>query len=156
VVAVVALFAAGGMLAGLVWEWLWTPPSGVVVDGEWLLDTEALRADFSGTALYVLVATVTGLLLGTLAAMLFDRHELATLVAVVAGSALAAWLMWQVGHRLGPPDPELVARSAEDGARVPGRLEVVGRSPFAALPSGALLGVVVVFIGLTRRPGRSH
>lgn len=156
VVAVIALFAVGGALAGVVWEWLWTPQSGVVVEGEWLLDTEALRADFSGTALYVLVAAVTGLLLGTLAAMLFDRHEIATLVAVAAGSALAAWLMWRVGQSLDPPDPHLVARTAKDGTRVPGRLEVAGRSPFTALPAGALLGLIVVFIGLTRSPGRGR
>jgi hypothetical protein len=49
-----------------------------------------------------------------------------------------------------------VARTAEDGTRVPGRLEVVGRSPFTALPAGALLGLIVVFIGLTGRPGRGH
>jgi hypothetical protein len=156
VVAVLALFAVGGALAGVVWEWLWTPQDGVVVDGEWLLDTEALRGDFSGTALYVLVAAATGLLLGVLAALLSERHEVATLVAVVAGSALAAWLMWQVGQALDPPDPAQVARTAEDGSRVPGELEVVGRSPFTALPAGALLGLIVVFIGLTRRPGRGR
>lgn len=150
---VVAVFVVAGVLAGALWEWIWTPPQGVVIDHELLLDGDGLRADFSSTALYVLVAAFAGLLLGVLVAVFADRYELVTLVGVVAGSVLAAWLMLQVGEWLGPPDPGPLAATADDYTRIPDDLDVSGTSAFTAFPAGALIGVVVVFIGLSRRPG---
>lgn len=151
VLLVVALFAAGGAVAGVVWEWLWTPPTGVVVEQRYLLDGDGLRSDFSGTALYVLVAAVAGLLLGVLVGVRTHRSELLTLLAVVVGSALAGWLMLQVGTALDPPDPGPLAEQAEDLTRLPDQLEVAGRSPFVSFPAGALVGLIVVFVGLGRR-----
>jgi hypothetical protein len=150
---VVTVFAVAGAAAGVLWEWIWTPPQGVVVDHELLLDGNGLRADFSGTALYVLVAALSGLLVGVLVAVLADRYELVTLAAVAVGSALAAWLMLQVGQWLGPPDPTTLAANADDYTRISDDLRVAGTSAFTAFPSGALIGLVVVFIGLSRRPG---
>lgn len=144
-------FVVVGALAGVVWEWVWTPPTGVALDKEFLLDGAGLRSDFSGTALYVLIASLAGLLLGVLVAVLSDRNELLTLVAVAVGSVLAAWLMFRVGTLLGPPDPGPLARSAEDYTPLVDQLQVSGRSPFVAFPCGALVGLVVVFIGLNRR-----
>ncbi len=150
VVVVVALGLAGA-LAGLVWEWRWTPPTGVVVDHQWLQDEAGLRASFSGTGTYVVVAAVVGLLVGAALAALFNRREIVTLLGVLVGSALAAWVMLRVGLALGPEDPVVLARTAAKGVHLPGRLVVSGKSPFVALPSGALLGLVVVFFGLSRR-----
>lgn len=150
---VVGVFLVGGALAGVVWEWIWTPPTGVVVDGRWLLDPAGLRGDASGTVLYVLVAAVTGLLLGVLVGVLFDRGEIVSLAGVVVGSVAAGWLMWWVGQALGPVDPQVLAATAGDRTRLPGELDVAGRSPFVAFPSGALVGLLTVFIGLTRHPG---
>ncbi|HEU4810893.1 MAG TPA: hypothetical protein VFT00_02010 [Nocardioides sp.] len=148
---VLAVTIAAGALAGLVWEWLWTPPVGVVQDHRWLLDEAGLRDDFAGTGTYIAVAAVAGVLVGALVALLFDRAELVTLVAVVVGSVVAGWLMYRVGLAVDPPDPRVLARTAEEGAHLPGKLTVHGRSPFVAFPSGALVGLVVVFLGLSRR-----
>jgi hypothetical protein len=148
---VLAVTIAAGAVAGLVWEWLWTPPVGVVVDHHWVLDEAGLRDDFSGTGTYIAVAAVVGVLVGALVALLFDRAELVTLVAVVVGSVVAGWLMYRVGLTVGPPDPRGLARTAEEGAHLPGQLEVLGCSSFVAFPSGALVGLVVVFLGLSRR-----
>lgn len=152
-VLVVGVFLAGGALAGVVWEWIWAPPSGVVLDGRWRLDPEGLRGDVSGTVLYVLVAAVAGLLLGVLVGVVFDRWEVVSLAGVVVGSVLAGWLMWRVGQVLGPADPQELAATAGERARLPGELDVAGRSPFVAFPSGALVGLLAVFVGLTRHPG---
>ncbi len=151
VLLVILGFALVGVLAGAVWEWVWTPPTGVALGKEFLLDGDGLRSDFSSTALYVVVASLAGLLLGVLVAVLARRHELLTLVAVAVGSVLAAWLMLRVGVLLGPPDP----------GRWPGRprttrpsstqLQVSGRSPFVAFPGGALVGLLVAFVGLNGR-----
>ena len=148
---IVALFAAAGVVAGVVWEWLWTPQLGVVVDQEWLQGLAGLRAEFSATGLYVVVASVAGLLIGALCGVLLDRAELVTLVAVLVGAALAGWVMVQVGHALGPPDPRELAETARNGKRLPSDLRIVGKSPYVAFPAGAMLGLTVVLWGMTKR-----
>ncbi|HSP59557.1 MAG TPA: hypothetical protein VLO09_00710 [Ornithinimicrobium sp.] len=151
VLLVLAAFVVTGALAGIVWEWVWTPPTGVALGREFLLDGGGLRGEFSGTALYVVVGTLAGLLLGVLVALLAERHELLTLVAVLVGAMLAGWLMLRVGTALGPPDPDQLARAAEDYTPIQDELRVSGRSPFVAFPGGALVGLIVIFVGLNRR-----
>jgi hypothetical protein len=151
VVVSVVLLVAAGALAGVVWVWLWTPPTGVVVDHRWVQDETGLRGDFSATGSYVAVAAVTGLIVAVLLAVLFDRAEVLTLVVVLAGSVLAGWVMYRVGVTPATADPRDLAESAEDGTRLPGRLAVDGDSPFRAFPGGAMLGLVIVYFGLSRR-----
>ena len=72
----------GGRWPGLVWEWLWTPPRGVVVHHRWVQDEVGLRGDFSGTGTYVVVAAVAGSARRRSASRCpARRHELVTLVA---------------------------------------------------------------------------
>lgn len=153
-VLVLLAFAVAGAAAGVVWEWVWTPPTGVVVKGEYILDGNGVRDSFSGTAWYVVLAVLTGLLLGVLVAVSLEGWELVTLVLVTMGSVLAAWLMFAVGTALDPPDPVVVAERSKDLSRVPDELSVSGASPHIAFPSGALLGLAVVYVGLAgrRRP----
>ena len=151
VVVSVVLLVLAGAVAGVVWVWLWTPPSGVVVDHRWVQDETGLRGDFSATGSYVAIAAVTGLLMAVLLAVLFDRTEIATLIAVLAGSVLAGWVMYRVGLALSPADPRTLADSVKNGTRLPGRLAVDGGSPFRAFPGGAMLGLVIVYFGLSRR-----
>ena len=141
----------GGALAGVVWQWLWTPSTGVVVDHKWLLGLTGLQSEFTATGLYVLVASVAGLLVGSLCGLFLDRAELVTLVAVLVGAALAGWVMVQVGQALGPPDPRELAETARNGTRLPSDLRIVGTSPYVAFPAGATLGLAVVLLGLAKR-----
>jgi len=101
-----------------------------------------------GTSLFALVALAGGVLLGAVCAWFFDRVELVTLAAVAAGSVLAAWLMFEVGTALAPPDPAAAASAARDYTELPGALEVEGTGAFVAFPAGALTGLAIVFIGL--------
>jgi hypothetical protein len=157
VAVTIAAFAGAGALGGWLWYHLWTPPSGVVVDHQWFPDpAEAgLRADFPGTGWYVVVALVAGLLLGAACAYVLDRSELATLAAVAAGAALAAWLMLEVGMHLSPPDPDVLARTAEDGTELQGRLHVSRLPPKLSFPVGALLGLALVYLLTPRRGVRN-
>lgn len=147
--------AVVGGLAGLAWETWWTPPSGVVRGHVWYVDFYESRGLFSGTALYVVVGLLGGILVGVTSAYLVDRVELVTLASVAAGSVLAAWLMLQVGTALAPPDPEVLARTAPNKAVLPDTLEVSGDWALGAFPAGAMIGVAVVYIGLTSTR-RSH
>ena len=136
----ILLLALVGVVAGVVWEWLWTPPDGAVVDGSWVAQDEAnLREVFSGTGWYVIVASVAGLVGGGLVALFLDRTPLLTLLGVVVGSALGGYLMFRAGVALAPDDP------------TKGALDVSGGSPFIAMPAGALVALALVFIGLMGR-----
>jgi amino acid transporter len=146
----VLVMAGAGAVAGVVWEWLWTAPVGVVVDHRWVAQDEAgLRGQFSGTGWFVVVATLAGLVAGLVVALLLDRVPLLTLLAVVLGSAAATWLMLRVGAALGPADPAHLALTAKDGTHLPGQLDVSRRSPWVSLPAGALVALTLVFIGLS-------
>ncbi len=150
-VVVLVAMAGAGVLSGVVWQWWWTPAPGVVVDHQWLQDEVGLRADFSGTGTYVAVAVIAGLVMAAGLAVIFDRTELVTLVTVLLGSVLAAWVMYRVGLALAPADPDVLATTAADGTRLPGPLIVSGQSPFLAFPTGAVIGLMVVFFSLSRR-----
>ena len=156
--ATIGAFAAAGALSGWIWYSVWTPPRGVVIDQTWYLDpVEAgLRAEFPGTGWYVVVALPAGLLVGAVCAYLLDRSELATLVAVAAGSALAAWVMLQVGLHLSPPDPHTLAKTAENGTELPGDLHVSRLPPKLSYPVGALLGLALVYLLTSRRGSRDE
>jgi len=151
-------FAVAGALSGWLWYHLWTPPRGVVFDHTWYLDpVEAgLRAEFQGTGWYVVVALPAGLIVGALCAYLLDRSELATLVAVAAGSTLAAWVMLQVGLDLSPSDPHTLARTAENGTELPGQLHVSRLPPKLSYPAGALVGLALVYLLTSRRGSRDE
>lgn len=143
--AVIAAFAVVGALGGLLWYRLWDVPHGVVASHQWYTSEAGLRDDFAGTGWYVAISVVAGLLLGALAAWFLDRSELVTLVAVVGGSALAAYLMLRVGYHLSPPDPDQLARTAADGTKLDGALRVDSWPPKGAFTFGAVLGLALVY-----------
>ena len=149
-VLVPLLFGAGGVVAGLVWRWLWSPLRGTAFQGVWYPDTNT--SEFAGTGLYVLVGLGAGLLLGVVSALLTDRRELLTLGLVVLGSLLAAGAMVWVGEAGMPADPTGLAADAADRTRLPGTLTVRGWSAYGAFPTGALVGLCVVFVGVSRKP----
>ena len=149
---VLAGFAGAGVSGGLLWEWLWTPPLGVVVDGTWVLAGDAARRDFTATGSYAVIGAVAGLLLGTGFAWWYDGLEPTVLAAVLVGSVAAGALMTLTGALLGPPDPRPLAEGRPDGTRLPADLRVTGVAAHASVPLGAVTGVVgVLFLTLPRR-----
>ena len=157
VVVVLGAFAAVGLGAGWLWQQLWTPTPGAVVDGQWYggvaiegdtasFNFESLQRDFSAIGIYVVIGFVAALVLGVLASFLGRRRELVLLLAVTAGSVLAAFLAYRLGVHLGPPDPQVAAAAADDGTRLPGELTLPGTSPFLAWPVGALAGLGLTYL----------
>lgn len=165
-VLVVAVAALLGAAAGAAWEWVWTPPSGIAFQGRWVLDEDGLPGAFSGTGWYVIVAAAAGILLGVGTALVSRDGEVVSLVALAVGAMLAGWVMFHVGHSLGPPDPAVLAASADDLTPIVGDLRVggVGLHPrvyafdsaaFIAFPAGALLAYAALLLSLAPHR-RSH
>ncbi|MGN0064381.1 MAG: hypothetical protein ACI379_09060 [Nocardioides sp.] len=153
-----------GAVLGLLWNWWWSPPLGVVYGGEWFLQPAGPDLSFDGTALYVLIGAVAGLVAGVVAGHLTKGQEIATLVGVTCGAFVAAWVMFLVGQALGPADPQVLAAHQEDLATLPARLGVGEETRFApfgttavlALPVGAVLGLatsLLTYQGRGRRTG---
>ena len=152
VVAVLALFAAVGAGCGWLWYLVWHQPTGTVFGHDWFTDEAGLRNVFDGTAWYVVLAAAGGLLCGALATLFARRSPLVTTGAVIVGSALAAWLMLCVGLALSPPDPEVLAKTAEDGTKLPGRLSLEGgHSPYLVWPLASLIALMVLNFLLSSR-----
>jgi hypothetical protein len=145
-IAVVLSYVVVGALAGVVWEWLWSPPTQLVQQHQlYYTDYASLRRVFSGTGLYALVSAVASALLALAAGFLTRRRELLTLAAVIVGSLLAAYTMHAVGVALGPADPATLAAVAADGTRVSGQIEVNGKTPYLVWPMVSLFVLSLVF-----------
>lgn len=162
----VAAFAASGALAGAIWERLWDAPTGVAFEGTWFLEPVGPDYAFSGTGWYVVVALVAGAVTAFALGWTWPRHELASFVAIAIGSMLAAWVMFKVGHALGPQDPQLVAAGKPDLTAIPGDLTLAGvegqprlfrfdSSAMVAYPVGAMFASIYVFaVASGRASGR--
>lgn len=140
-----------GAVCGVVWEWWWTPPAGVAVDGEFVFTSAGIGEGFNGTGLYVLVTAVGGLLLGSLAALRGDAREVPVLLALLVASALAGATTGLVGAALGPRDADARAARLEDYAPLVQDLRVEGAAAWLTFPTAAVLAAAVVFLVLTRR-----
>jgi hypothetical protein len=151
VTAILVVFAVAGVACGFLWEHIWTAPTGVAYQHKWVLDGGGLPEDFSGTGLYALIAAAAGLVLGLVLTLVFVNDEVASLVAIIVGAGLAAYLMWVVGVALGPPDPHTIARTAKDFDPIPSDLSVHGKSAWLAFPLGALVSAAAVFFLYPRR-----
>jgi hypothetical protein len=156
--AVLVSFALSGVLAGVAWHALWTPPSGVYYQDEWVIDAAGAPQDVGGTALYVVVGLVAGLVVGFAVTLSSRRDEVLVLAAVAVGSVLAAALMAITGHALGPPDPRPLAAGQEDFTAADADLRVEGKSPYVAFPAGALSAAAAAFLLLNgpRRRDRGN
>ena len=155
-VTVVAVYALVGLFGGWMWHELWQPSTGVVIEHQWYPNGEALRQDFSGTALYVLVAAGLGVTMGVVFAIVGGSRPVLTLVSCVAGAALAGWLMLWLGERLGPADPAELALRADDGTTLPSALTVSGVPPLFAFVLGSLLALAAIFTLFSGKTSEAH
>jgi hypothetical protein len=153
ILLILLAYAVLGAVAGVVWEWVWTPPGQVIAKHQVFYDSySSLRRVFTGTGLYVLVGAVASALLALAVSILVRGRELAVLALVLVGSALAAALMWRVGTPLGPADPATLAAHTTGRDTVPGELSVQGKSPYLVWPFVSLLVLSAVYFAW---PGRA-
>lgn len=159
---VLGVFLVLGPAAGLIWHAWWDAPTGVVFEDNWYLAPAGPDVGFAGTALYVVVASLTGLVAGGGLALRRGQETLTVLVSAVA-ALVAGWLMFAVGHALGPEDPRPLAQGREDLTELPAELSLAApdesREPWrstalAAMPAGALAGLSIVYVLGSDRAGR--
>jgi hypothetical protein len=147
-VLVLAAYVVVGAVAGVVWEWVWTPPGQVIQQHQIYYDSYvSLRRVFTGTGFYVVVGGVASALVALGVCVLTRARELLVLVLVVVGSSVAAALMWWVGTRLGPADPQPLVAHTEAVTPVSGNLTVAGKSPYLVWPMISLLVLALVYFG---------
>jgi hypothetical protein len=151
VIEVLIAYALVGLVAGLVWEAVWTPPTEVVQQHQaFYADYQSLRRVFTGTGLYVLIGAVASMLTALVIALVTRQRELLILVSVTLGSAMAAFVMREAGLSRGPSDPVAGARTAADGTHLRGALEVSGHSPYLIWPMTSLFVLALVFFAWPR------
>lgn len=154
VFAVVCLLA--GVALGFATGWLWAqladPPTALVTDqgvfvkgGESAYDQRAVE-----TLWFMAVTAGVGLLAGFIATVVGRRHGVATVVAVIAMSAVAGWLSGWSGVHLFGPDAEAELATAVVGDTITSGLDIGTWIAYLGWPIGALLGTVIG-ISLWRR-----
>ncbi|MFC6694367.1 hypothetical protein [Nocardioides daphniae] len=145
------------------WELVWTPPTGAAWKGEFFLDRAGLVNDVDATGWFTVVGLVGGVVFGGLAARFVRSAPLLVLVGILLGAFVMAWVMYVVGHVLGPPDPDVVARTTGDWEPIISDLRLAGVEhtwwPFGSTATlapavGAMISVVGIYFGGVRRPHR--
>ncbi|MDT9592723.1 hypothetical protein RDV89_06575 [Nocardioides zeae] len=142
----VRLFLELAVVGAFVWFWWWHPVTGVASGGEFYWRTTSIEGSITGTARYLVVATVVGLVGGLLAARRHGRQPWGALGVSVAAGVAAGLLMALTGHLLGPEDADAVAARSEDGSRVLVDLRVEGTGAYLAAPAAALTATAGVFL----------
>ena len=131
-----------GLLAGVAW-YLLVPDVTVSVgdDGEPRLGTAAASGVFAYDAWFMVVGSISGLLLG---AVLFTRHRRESVVAAVAvavSGLVGSLVAWRVGVLLGPEPVEARATALDNG----GTLTLdVGLEAYGVLLAWPIAGLVAV------------
>ena len=133
-----------GLAAGLVWPQLVDPVVFTRTADGIVSNEVALAEQFDADGWYVVLAATAGVLAGVVLTLWRDRDPVATVVLLLLGSCLAAWVMKEVGTALGPPDVRGVLQDAGVGTTAPDRVAVRATAAYAVWPMATLLGAVAV------------
>jgi hypothetical protein len=152
-VVVLGVFVVLGILCGLLW-WLLVDPAMFTKfkTGAGMGELE-LSKQFDSDGWYAVIAAVTGVVAGSLLTWWRSRDFLLTTVLMVVGSAIAAAVMAETGHLLGPPDPRPILAAAAVGTRVPVQLSVTAKASYLVWPIAALVGALLVLWSSPRDAG---
>ncbi|MFI5625833.1 hypothetical protein ACIA03_20370 [Nocardioides sp. NPDC051685] len=163
---IVAAFVVGGLVAGLAAATLWTPPTGMVLDGKWYrglisIDPPVIGQNidqgvFAATGWFSVCAIVLGLLVGIAAAVWLIRSELVTLAALTVGGAIGGGLMLLVTSLLSPEDPNGLAKGAANGTVIQDSFQLASPWLVLLVPGSAMLALMVIFLMWAPRETAEH
>ena len=144
VLVVLASFVVAGLVAGALWPQLVDPVVVEVTDLGLLTDEVALGERFDTVGWYSLLGGGFGLLLGAVLTARRRAHEVATLLAVLVGAGLAAWLSARVGTWLGPGDAERALAGAATGSTAEEQIRLTTDAAYLSWPIAAVFGATLV------------
>ncbi len=154
VVVVLGAFLLAGVAVGLVWPQLVEPVTVTRTESGLTTGEVALAHRFGQDAWFSLLGGGAALLLGIVLTLRCRAHETVTLVVVVLGALLAAWISSAVGTALGPETAEVVLADAAVGATARDQVRVTADSAYLTWPLAAVLGAVVVLWAPAGQGGR--
>lgn len=144
VVLVLTAFLLAAVAVGVIWPQVVDPVVVTRTNNGLLTGEVALAQRFDRVGWYSMLGGGAGLVLGALLLLLLRTHEVVTVLAVLGGAFLAAWLSAQVGTSLGPDDPNRVLADAAVGTKAPDRITLGADAAYLVWPIAAMLGAVVV------------
>jgi uncharacterized membrane protein YeaQ/YmgE (transglycosylase-associated protein family) len=150
-----ATMALLGVVAGVLWSQL-ADPVVATRTAEGVSSGEVdLAKQVTSDGWFAAIGFVGCLVAGVVLMVWRRRDEVVTLVALVAGAVLAAWLCRQVGTLLGPDPAAQTLANAAVGKTAEDQLQVHTWVVYLTWPFGAVLGSLVVLLGLrgSDRPG---
>lgn len=148
---VAGYFVVAGLLGAVLW-WLLTdlPHATKTADGV-VLDPVQLTRQVSIDGWYFAIAAVGGVLGGAILTWWRSRDAVATVLLVVLGAGLAAYLMVRLGLLLGPDSPETVLEGRSAGATADVQLALSAPGMAWVWPLASALGSLVVLWGTPNR-----
>ncbi|MEQ6901681.1 hypothetical protein [Nocardioides sp. YIM 152588] len=152
-VGLLALAGALGALGGRLWWAWWSPatPGQVYATSDglaWYPDPAdpGFAHAFAGTAQFVVIGFVAGVLLGVVGGVVTRNRPLVGLGIVAVAALVGLLLTYRVGIAASPPDPTTLLGGAEAGDLLPANLQVSGWTPYLAWPVGAFFGFLLVMV----------
>jgi hypothetical protein len=137
-----------GVVAGVLWSQL-ADPVVATRTAEGIGSGEAdLARQVSADGWFAAIGFAGCLVAGVVLTLWRRTDEVATLLALVAGAVLAAWLCSNVGALLGPDPATQTLADAAVGTRAEDQLQVHTWVVYLAWPFGAVVGSLLVLLGL--------
>jgi hypothetical protein len=140
---IVGGFAVLGIVCGLVWAQVVTPPQIIRFEDQVGQDELQLSKIFAVDGWYAVIAGAVAFVAGLAYGFLRKRDLVVTVLFVVAGCAGAAVLMRLTGEAFGPSDPSAELMKQAVGAHADAPLRVHSDAVYLAWPVSALVGLLV-------------
>jgi hypothetical protein len=139
-----------GALMGVVWWWVAPTEEWTVVKAGVVLPADVgYNAWFGADGWFLVLGAIAGVLLTLIVWWRGRRQPVALVVGVIIGAGLLAVSAWTLGGVLGPPDPKVVAETAEPGTTVDGALGLRALGVLCA-PALTALTLLALFVASAR------
>lgn len=147
VAAVAVTFAVLGVAGAFLWHHQVDLPAYTRTAQGAVLDQLQLAKMVNIDGWYAAIAVAGGLVAGILLTWMRGREPLVLVVLLVAGGALAAWLMLHLGAHLGPHVTRATLDRLPQGGRALVPLQPHARGVEYVWPMAALVGAIAVLLG---------
>lgn len=145
-------FLLAGVVGGVAWLLLADPARFEVTAEATILSESGAKGRFGVIVTYVAIAAVASFLWGVVAGYKLRDRGWSMVPLFAVSATLAGIIAWQIGVRLGPPDPTTV--NAKVGDSIPQELAIDTVSAFLIWPIFALLALFLVVY--SSGDGRTH